>query len=81
MLKVLTTSRRTPHELTTATPHSRRLLRLKPAAHYLSMSPGKLRGLIQAQEIPIVKYGENAPWLIDVRDLDAWVERSKTSIR
>ena len=48
----------------------RPLLRLKPAAQYLSMSPGKLRALIQTREIPIVKYGENAPWLIDVRDLD-----------
>jgi excisionase family DNA binding protein len=58
----------------------RRLLRLKQAAEYLSMSTGKLRALIQAGEIPIVKYGENAPWLIDVRDLNSWIERNKTSI-
>jgi hypothetical protein len=44
------------------------------------MSTGKLRALIQAGEIPIVKYGENAPWLIDVRDLNSWIERNKTSI-
>jgi excisionase family DNA binding protein len=80
MPKGLINPQSTPHELTTATTHSRRLLRLKPAAQYLSMSPGKLRALIQAQEIPIVRYGESAPWLIDVRDLDRWIERNKTSI-
>jgi len=80
MLKVPMIPRLKPHEFTTATHHSRRLLRLKPAAEYLSMSPGKLRALIQAGEIPVVKYGENAPWLIDVRDLDSWIERSKTNV-
>jgi excisionase family DNA binding protein len=68
------------HEVKTRTQFSRRLLRLKPAAEYLSLSPGKLRALIQACEIPVVKYGENAPWLIDVRDLDYWIERSKTNV-
>ena len=80
MPKAPTIPQSTPHEFTTATPHSRRLLRLKPAAQYLSISPGKLRALIQAQEIPIVKYGENAPWLIDVRDLDHWIERNKSTV-
>lgn len=68
------------HEVKARTQFSRRLLRLKPAAEYLSLSPGKLRALIQACEIPVVKYGENAPWLIDVRDLDYWIERSKTNV-
>jgi hypothetical protein len=68
------------HEVKVRTQFSRRLLRLKPAAEYLSLSPAKLRALIQACEIPVVKYGENAPWLIDVRDLDYWIERSKTNI-
>jgi excisionase family DNA binding protein len=56
---------------------TKRLLRLKEAACYLSLSPWKLRGLIQSAELPIVQPGANAPWLVDVRDLDAWIERTK----
>jgi len=59
---------------------SRRLLRLKEAARYVSLSPWKLRKLVQDGQLPIVKYGENAPWLLDLRDLDGWVERNKQSI-
>jgi excisionase family DNA binding protein len=80
MPRVLTTPQSTPHEFTPATAHARRLLRLKPAAQYLSVSPGKLRSLIQAREIPIVQYRKNAPWLIDVVDLDQWVERNKVTL-
>ena len=58
----------------------RRLLRLKEAADYLSVSPWKLRHIIQAGELPIVKCSDNAPWLLDVRDLDGWVERNKQTI-
>jgi excisionase family DNA binding protein len=59
---------------------SRRLLRLKAAAEYLSVSAGTLRHLCQAGELPVVKYGENAPWLLDVKDLDSWVDRHKESL-
>ena len=58
----------------------RRLLRLREAAQYLSLSPWKLRIIVQSGQLPIVKYGENAPWLLDVRDLDGWVERNKQVI-
>jgi excisionase family DNA binding protein len=78
MVKIVSNSGRS--EFTTARSPARRLLRLKPASEYLSISPGKLRALIQAQQIPIVKYGGKAPWLIDVRDLDRWIEQNKTSI-
>jgi excisionase family DNA binding protein len=63
-------------------PKPRRLLRSAEAAAYLHVSPGTLRTLIQAGEIPIVKVGDNghSPWLVDVRDCDAWVERSKVTI-
>jgi len=57
-----------------------RLLRLKEAAQYVSLSPWKLRKLVQDGQLPIVKYGENTPWLLDVRDLDGWVERHKQTI-
>ena len=61
-------------------PKPRRLLRVTEAAHYLHISRGQLRGLIQRGEIPVVKQsdGNHVPWLIDVKDCDAWIERSKT---
>jgi excisionase family DNA binding protein len=66
--------------MTKLQPSSRRLLRLKEAARYIALSPWKLRKLVQDGQLPIVKYGENAPWLLDLRDLDGWVERHKQSI-
>jgi excisionase family DNA binding protein len=56
---------------------SRRLLRLKAAADYLSVSPWKLRSLIQAGRLPVVQDTEGSPFLLDVRDLDGYVERNK----
>jgi len=58
----------------------RRLLRLKSAAEYLCLSPWKLRRIVQDGHIPIVQYGDNAPWLVDVRDLDSWVEKHKQTL-
>jgi len=55
----------------------RLLLRLKAAADYLSLSPWKLRQLIQCGRLPVVQDGDGSPFLLDVRDLDAYVERSK----
>lgn len=66
--------------MTKLQPSLRRLLRLKEAAEYVSLSPWKLRKLVQDGHLPVVKYGENAPWLLDLRDLDGWVERHKQSI-
>jgi len=58
---------------------TRRLLRLKPAAEYLSVSAGTLRAIVQRGELQIIRLAESghAPWLLDRADLDAWVERSK----
>ncbi len=67
--------------MTRAQPKERRLVRLTEAAQYLCLSPWKLRGIIQSGELPIVKYGEDAPWLLDLRDLDGWIERHKQSIQ
>ena len=59
-----------------------RLLRLKDAANYISMSPWKLRALVQRGEIPIVKNGEGAAsvWLLDMKDLDEWIRRTKVTL-
>lgn len=54
-----------------------RLLRLKVAAEYLSLSPWKLRRLIQEGRLPVVQDCEAGPFLLDVRDLDLFVERNK----
>ena len=60
--------------------NARRLVRLKQASEYLSLSPWALRRIIQAGEIPIVKVGESAPWLLDLRDLDSWVDHHKHTV-
>jgi excisionase family DNA binding protein len=59
-----------------------RLLRLRPASEYLSVSPATLRAIVQRGELPIIKLAENghSPWLLDRLDLDAWVERTKRSL-
>jgi hypothetical protein len=61
---------------------ARRLLRLRPASEYLSVSPATLRAIVQREGLPVIRLAENghAPWLLDVRDLDAWIERVKTRL-
>jgi excisionase family DNA binding protein len=54
-----------------------RLLKVKAACLYLCVSPWTLRRLVQQGELPIVQYSDNGPWLLDVRDLDSWIERHK----
>jgi excisionase family DNA binding protein len=55
----------------------RRLLRIKDASEYLSLSPWKLRQLIQCGKLPVVQDTDGSPFLLDLRDLDGFVERSK----
>jgi len=66
--------------MTKLQPGARRLMRIREAAQYLCLSPWKLRHIIQSGELPIIKYNENAPWLLDLRDLDTWVDRNKRVI-
>jgi excisionase family DNA binding protein len=60
--------------------NAHRLLRLREASQYLRLSCWTLRRIVQQGQIPIIKTHENAPWLLDVRDLDAWIERSKQNV-
>jgi hypothetical protein len=55
---------------------------LRPASEYLSVSPAKLREIVQREGLPVIQLAENghAPWLLDIRDLDAWVDRTKRSL-
>ncbi len=58
----------------------RRLIRTKEAATYLSMSDWKLRRLIQEGTFPVVQDHEGGPFLLDVRDLDDYVDNNKHTI-
>jgi excisionase family DNA binding protein len=58
----------------------RRLIRTKEAASYLSMSDWKLLRLIQDGTFPVVQDQEGGPFLLDVRDLDSYIENHKRTI-
>jgi excisionase family DNA binding protein len=58
---------------------SRRLLRIKAAAEYIGLSPFVVRQLVQRGELKAVVMQGHSPWLIDLRDLDDWIERNKVS--
>lgn len=58
----------------------RRLVRLRSAAAYYSVSVGTIRTLIQKGALPIVKIHDgnrHTPHLIDLDDLDELIQRSK----
>jgi excisionase family DNA binding protein len=61
----------------TADNPSRRLLKVKQAATYMSISPWTVRKLVQSQQLRIVKLDDRGPWLLDVRDLDQFIETRK----
>jgi len=55
-----------------------RLLDISDAARYLGMSDKAIRELIQCGEIPYIqKIAGRSPYLLDLKDLDAWVLRNK----
>jgi excisionase family DNA binding protein len=58
----------------------RRLIRTKEAASYLSMSDWKLRRLIQDGTFRVLQDQDGGPFLLDVRDLDAYIENHKRAI-
>jgi hypothetical protein len=60
--------------------NAKRLVRLREGALYLSLSPWALRRIIQAGQIPVVKVGDNTPWLVDLEDLNQWVDQHKVRI-
>jgi Helix-turn-helix domain len=55
-----------------------RLLDITDAGRYLSMSDKGIRELIVRGELPYVqKVPGRSPYLLDLRDLDSWVEKNK----
>jgi excisionase family DNA binding protein len=57
-------------------PLSQRMMRVREAAAYLGLSPWKVRRLIASRRIPFMQDGDG-PFLLDLRDLDGFIERSK----
>jgi excisionase family DNA binding protein len=59
---------------------SARLLRVREAASYLSISPKAIRYLIASGQLRHIQFKPgNSPFLVDVRDLDHLIETWKTS--
>jgi excisionase family DNA binding protein len=54
----------------------KRLYNIDEAAFYLGRSVCALREMLWAGKIPFVKDGKRI--LVDIQDMDAWIERSKT---
>jgi excisionase family DNA binding protein len=59
------------------TASGKRLFRTKEAAEYLCLSAWKVRRLIQDGLLPVVQDCEGSPFLLDVRDLDQYIESNK----
>ncbi len=55
---------------------TKRLYSIKDAAHYLGRSVWATREMLWAGKMPYVKDGKRI--LLDIRDMDAWIEASKT---
>ena len=55
----------------------KRLIRSTEAAEYLGLSAWTLRRLIHCGELPVVRYREEGKFLLDLHDLEAFIERNK----
>jgi excisionase family DNA binding protein len=77
-MSTVTSPNASPSEHTKAKPIlGKRLLRVREAAEYVSVSPWKLRRLVQDGLLPIVQDRDGGAWRVDVRDLDSFIERHK----
>jgi excisionase family DNA binding protein len=54
---------------------NRRLLSVDEAARYLSLSKREVYNMVAHGELPAVRHGRRT--MLDIRDLDHWIERSK----
>jgi excisionase family DNA binding protein len=55
----------------------KRLYTIPEAAEYLGRSPWAVRSMVWAGKLPAVKDGKRI--LVDVYDLDQWIDRNKVS--
>lgn len=58
-----------------ALPVPRRLMTLEQAGEYLALSKSAVRSMVANDQVPGVKQGKRT--MIDIRDLDLWIERNK----
>lgn len=64
--------------MTKSVPHiTKRLYSIKEAAVYLGRSTWSVREMIWAGKIPYIKDGKRI--FVDIRDLDEWIEKNKTT--
>jgi excisionase family DNA binding protein len=56
---------------------TKRLLSVEQAATYLSLSKRELYNMIANRKLVAVKHGRRT--MLDIRDLDAWIDFSKVS--
>jgi excisionase family DNA binding protein len=56
----------------------KRLYTINEAAHYLGRSAWAVREMLWAGKIPYIKDGRRV--LVDIKDMDAWIERTKTTL-
>jgi predicted site-specific integrase-resolvase len=55
-------------------------LPLKKAAEYLGLTVWAMRERVWAGEIPVVRFSGGRKQFIDVKDIEAFIERNKTVI-
>jgi excisionase family DNA binding protein len=61
-------------------PHTRRLLKTRDAASYLGVTRETFEKLVRAEALPVVQLlGPRSNWLVDLNDLNALIERQKTT--
>ena len=63
-----------------ANPMRPRLLPLKKAADYIGLTVWALRERIWAGDIPVVRFPGGRKQFIDVKDIEAFIERNKTVV-
>jgi excisionase family DNA binding protein len=54
---------------------NRRLLSIEEVAAYLSLSKREVYNMVATAQLPAVTHGRRK--MIDIRDLDAWIDESK----
>lgn len=60
-------------------PVPKRLLTIKEAAQYLSLSVYSVREMIWGGALPYIKREGGRKYLLDIRDLDAFIDSQKAS--
>ena len=60
---------------------SPRLLPLKKAAEWLGLTEWAMRERVWAGDIPVIRFPGGTKMYIDTKDMEAFIERNKTTIQ